>query len=59
MDWGTRLEEGIALVLDLKPSHDHVAGDLRERRALRGRHYQGSTPGSDGRRDNAAEASSE
>jgi hypothetical protein len=59
MDWWTKLEGGIAVVLDLRPSHDHVAGDLLERRALHRRHCQGSTHGSDGRRDNAAEASSE
>jgi hypothetical protein len=47
------------VVLDLRPSHDQVAGDLLERRALHRRHCQGSTHGSDGRRDNAAEASSE
>jgi hypothetical protein len=59
MDWWTRLAGGIAVVLHLRPSHDHVAGDLLERRALHRRRCQGSTHGSDGRRDNAAEASSE
>jgi len=40
MDWWTKLEEGI---MHLRPSHDQVAGDLPERRALHRRHYQGST----------------
>jgi hypothetical protein len=57
MDWWTKLEGGG--VLHLRPSHDHVAGDLLERRALHRRHCQGSTHGLDGRRDNTAEASSE
>jgi len=43
MDWWTRLEGGIAVVLDLKPSHDHVADNLLERRALHRHHCQGST----------------
>jgi hypothetical protein len=34
MDWWTRLEGGIAVVRDLRSSHDQVAGDLLERRAL-------------------------
>jgi hypothetical protein len=38
MDRWTRLEGGIAVVLDLRPSHDHAAGDLLERRALHRRH---------------------
>jgi hypothetical protein len=57
MDWWTKLEGGG--VLHLRPSHDHVAGDLLERRALHRRHCQGSTHGLDGRRDNTAEVSSE
>ena len=40
MDWWTKLEEG---VVHLRPSHDQVAGDLLERRALHRRHCQGST----------------
>jgi hypothetical protein len=59
VDWWTRLEGGRAVDLYLRQSHDQVAGDLLERRALHRRHYQRSTHGSDGRRDNAAEASSE
>jgi hypothetical protein len=49
VDWGTKLERGIAGVLHLRPSHDHVAGDLLERRSLHRRHCQGSTHGSEGR----------
>jgi hypothetical protein len=56
MDWWTKLEGG---VLHLKPSHDQVAGDLLERRTLHRRHCQRSTHGSEGRRDNVTEASSE
>jgi hypothetical protein len=59
VDWWTRLEGRGALVLHLRPSRDQATGDLLERRALHRRHCQGSTHGSDGRRDNAAEASSE
>ena len=43
MDWWTKLEGGG--VLHLRPSHDQVAGDLLERRALHRRHCQGSTTG--------------
>jgi hypothetical protein len=39
VDWWTKLEGGG--VLHLRPSHDQVAGDLLERRALHRRHYQG------------------
>jgi len=35
---GRGLEEGVAVVLDLRSSYDHVAGDLLERRALHRRH---------------------
>ena len=59
MDRWTRLEGGVAVVLDLRSLRDQVAGDLLERRALHQRYCQGSTHGSVGRRDNAAEASSE
>ena len=45
MDWWTKLEEGI---MDLRPSHDQVAGDLLERRALHRRHCRGSTHRSEG-----------
>jgi hypothetical protein len=41
MDRWTRLEGGIAVVRDLRSSHDQVAGDLLERRALHRRYYQG------------------
>ena len=41
MDRLTRLEGGIAVVRDLRSSHDQVAGDLLERRALHRRYYQG------------------
>jgi hypothetical protein len=59
MDRWTRLKGGVAAVLDLRSSYDQVAGDVLERRALHQRYCQGSTQGLDGRRDNAAEASSE
>ena len=59
MDRWTRLEGGTAVARDLRSSHDQVAGDLLEHRALHRRHCQGSTHGSDGRRDNTTEASSE
>jgi hypothetical protein len=59
MDRWTRLEGEIAVVRDLRSSHDQVAGDLLERRALHRRHCQGSTHELDGRQDNTAEASSE
>jgi hypothetical protein len=59
MDRWTRLEGGVAAVRDLRLSHDQGAGDLPERQAIHRRHCQGSTHGSDGRRDNAAKASSE
>jgi hypothetical protein len=41
MDRWTRLEGGIAVVRDLRSSHDQVAGDLLERRGLYRRHCQG------------------
>ena len=41
MDWWARLEGGIAVVLDLRPSHDHIAGDLLEHRTLHRRYCQG------------------
>jgi hypothetical protein len=48
------------VILHLRPSRDQISGGLLlQRRALHQRHYQGSTHGSDGRRDNAAETSSE
>jgi hypothetical protein len=59
MDRWTRLEGGIAVVRDLRSSHDQVAGDLLNRRALHRRHCRGSTYGLGGRRDDATEASSE
>jgi hypothetical protein len=43
MDWWTKLEGGGGEVLHLRPSHDQVAGDLLERRALHWSHCQGST----------------
>ena len=37
------MDEAESGVLHLRPSHDQVAGDLLERRALHRRHCQGST----------------
>jgi hypothetical protein len=40
MDWWTKLEgEDLESSPHLRPSHDQVAGDLLERRALHRRHY--------------------
>jgi hypothetical protein len=59
MDRWARLEGGVVVVLDLRSSYAQVAGDVLERLAFHQRYYQGSAQGSDGRRDNTAEALSE
>jgi hypothetical protein len=45
MDRRTRLKGGVAVVRDLRSSHDRVAGDLLDRWGLYRRHCQGRRMG--------------